>query len=88
MSDTDDQVEKELRQTMALDSLEMDEDRKDRMWMKIQKATYGNIQVGGVEFSHNEEGSVFRSAAFRSVPLRYALSLILLLAALLLFIFV
>lgn len=88
MSDTDDQVEKELRQTMHLDSLEMDEDRKDRIWMKIQKATYGNIQVGGVEFSHKAEGSIFRSAAFRSVPLRYALSLVLLLAALLLFIFV
>jgi hypothetical protein len=88
LNDTDDQIEKALRQTMDLESLELDEDRKDRIWMKIQKATCGNIQVGSVDFSRKAEGSVVRSAAFRSVPFRYALSLVLLLAALLLFIFV
>jgi hypothetical protein len=88
LSDTDDQIEKALRQTMDLESLELDEDRKDRIWMNIQKATCGNIQVGGVDFSRKAERSIFRPVAFRSVPLRYALSLVLLLAALLLFIFV
>jgi hypothetical protein len=88
LSDIDEKAEKELRQSMALNPLELDEESKGRIWMKIQKATSSSIQVGSVDFSRKDRESVFRSTALRSVAFRYALSLVLLLAALLLFIFV